>query len=50
MKQIKFSVMEISLANVAQGEGADPKDLATDWIADNRDTVDGWLDAARAAG
>ena len=50
LKQIKFSVMEISLANVAQGEGADPKDLATDWIADNRDTVDGWLDAARAAG
>jgi ABC-type proline/glycine betaine transport system substrate-binding protein len=42
--------MDISLANVAQGEGADPKDLAADWIAGNRSTVDGWLDAARAAG
>jgi glycine betaine/proline transport system substrate-binding protein len=48
--QIKLSVMDISLANVAQGEGADPKDLAADWIAANRATVDGWLDAARAAG
>ena len=48
--QIKLSVMDISLANVAQGEGADPKDLAADWIAGNRSTVDGWLDAARAAG
>ncbi len=47
--QIKLSVMDVSRANVAQGEGADPKDLAADWIAENRSTVDGWLEAARAA-
>ena len=47
---IKLSVMDVSVANVAQGEGSDPKDLAADWIASNRSTVDGWLDAARAAG
>ena len=50
LTDIKLSVMDVSLANVAQGEGADPKDLAADWIAANRATVDGWLDAARAAG
>ncbi len=50
LTDIKLSVMDVSVANVAQGEGADPKDLAADWIAGNRATVDGWLDAARAAG
>ena len=50
LTDIKLSVMDVSVANVAQGEGADPKDLAADWIAGNRSTVDGWLDAARAAG
>ena len=48
--QIKLSVMDVSLANVEQAAGADPRDLAAGWIADNRDKVDGWLDAARAAG
>ena len=47
---IKLSVMDVSVANVAQAAGSDPKDLAADWIAGNRATVDGWLDAARAAG
>ena len=49
LTDIKLSVMDVSIANVAQGEGADPKDLAADWIAGNRGLVDGWLDAARAA-
>jgi glycine betaine/proline transport system substrate-binding protein len=50
LTDIKLSVMDVSVANVAQAAGADPKDLAADWIAGNRATVDGWLDAARAAG
>ena len=49
-KQIVLSVMDVSVANVEQAAGADPKDLAADWIAGNRDKVDPWLDAARAAG
>jgi glycine betaine/proline transport system substrate-binding protein len=48
--QIKLSVMDVSIANVAQSAGADPKDLAAEWIANNRDKVDPWLDAARSAG
>lgn len=48
-EQVKLSVIEVSLANVEQDEGADPAQLATTWIADNRALVDGWLDAARAA-
>jgi len=50
LTDIKLSVMDVSVANVAQAAGSDPKDLAADWIAGNRATVDGWLDAARAAG
>ncbi|WP_428119855.1 glycine betaine ABC transporter substrate-binding protein [Candidatus Poriferisodalis sp.] len=46
---VKLSVIEVSLANVDQDEGARPGDLATDWIDNNRATVDAWLDAARAA-
>jgi glycine betaine/proline transport system substrate-binding protein len=49
-KQIKLSVMDVSVANVAQAAGADPKDLAAEWIAGNRDKVDPWLEAARSAG
>jgi len=49
LKQIKLSVMDVSVANVAQGDGADPKDIAAEWIAANRATVDGWLSAARGA-
>ena len=50
LTDVKLSVMDVSVANVAQAAGSDPKDLAADWIAGNRATVDGWLDAARAAG
>ena len=46
---VKLSVIEVSLANVAQDEGAGAADLAAGWIADNRTTVDAWLDVARAA-
>ena len=49
LEAVQLSVIEVSLANVEQGEGAAPADLATDWIANNRATVDAWLDAARAA-
>ncbi|MEC8922620.1 MAG: proline/glycine betaine ABC transporter substrate-binding protein ProX, partial [Actinomycetota bacterium] len=48
-KQIVLSVMDVSVANLAQSEGAAPPDLANEWIANNRDKVDVWLDAARAA-
>jgi len=48
--QIKLSVMDVWVANVAQSAGADPRDLAAEWIANNRDKVDSWLEAARAAG
>ena len=49
-KQIVLSVMDVSVANVEQSAGADPKDLAAAWIADNRDKADAWLEAARSAG
>lgn len=51
--QVQLSVLDVSLANVEQASGAETNEaiqgLAADWIADNRDTVDGWLEAARAA-
>ena len=34
--------------DVEQDGGAAPGDLATEWIANNRDTVDGWLSTATA--
>ena len=46
---VKLSVIDVSLANAAQGEGESPTDLAAQWIADNRVLVDQWLTAARAA-
>ncbi len=46
---VKLNVVDVSLQIVAQGDGASPEDLATQWIADNSDTVDGWLAEARAA-
>jgi glycine betaine/proline transport system substrate-binding protein len=48
-ESVKLSVIDVSLANVAQGEGATPAELAAEWIADNRDQVDTWLEAAKAA-
>ena len=46
---VKLSVIDVSLANVAQSERESPTDLAAQWIADNRNLVDQWLTAARAA-
>ena len=47
---VKLTVVEVSLATEAQRtDGADPDKLAAQWIADNRDRVDSWLAAARAA-
>jgi glycine betaine/proline transport system substrate-binding protein len=52
--QITLSVLDVSLANVQQAAGADTneaiRDLADGWIVTNRDLVDEWLAAARAAG
>ena len=38
------------VANSAMVGGDSPTDLATQWLADNRDLVDEWIAAARAAG
>ena len=46
---VRLSVIDVSLANVEQGEGADPTDLATQWLADNRALADEWIAAALAA-
>jgi len=51
--QVQLSVLDVSLANVAQSAGADTNDairgLADDWIALNRGVADNWLTEARAA-
>ena len=47
---VRLSVIDVSLANVAMGEGESPTDLATQWLADNRDLADEWIAAALAAG
>ena len=46
---VKLSVIDVSLANVAMGGGRSPTYLAAQWIADNRNLVDQWITAARAA-
>jgi glycine betaine/proline transport system substrate-binding protein len=50
----KPSVFDVSLALVeldaSDGSQADVERIAAQWISDNRDQVDGWLEAARAAG
>ncbi len=50
LEQFQMNVVEVSLMNVEMGDGADVADLAAQWIEDNRDLVDGWLETARAAG
>ena len=47
---VRLSLIDVSLANLAMAGGESPTDLATEWIADNRDVVDEWIAAARAAG
>ena len=46
---VKLTVLDASLALVELSFGGDPDDVAAEWIADNRDRVDRWLAAARAA-
>ena len=46
---VKLSVIDVSLAAAKQNGGENPTDLAVQWIADNRDLVDEWIAAARAA-
>jgi glycine betaine/proline transport system substrate-binding protein len=50
---VSLPIIDVSLANVEQDNGRntneDIKELAREWIANNRSTVDGWLDAAKAA-
>ncbi len=50
---VVLSPLEVTLAIVQQelggGTEAEIAQLAADWIADNRDTVNGWLASARAA-
>ena len=47
---VTLSVSDVSLANVAQDDdGEDPRDIAAQWIADNRGLVDEWIAAALAA-
>ncbi len=52
-EQVRLSVIDVSLVNVEQDGGCDTTEciagLAQTWIDDNADTVNGWLDAARAA-
>ena len=43
---VRLSVIDVSLANVAMGQGESPADLATQWIADNRGMADAWISAA----
>jgi glycine betaine/proline transport system substrate-binding protein len=53
-EQVTFSVVDVAIQNVKYDGGenttADVNRHADEWIADNRDTVDEWLTAARAAG
>ncbi len=48
------SVIDISIAQVEQANGDGSQDdvvrIAEEWVANNRDIVDGWLDVAIAAG
>ena len=44
-----MDVLDVSLLNVEMSDGADVEQLATEWIEANRDTVDAWLEEARAA-
>ena len=46
---VKLTVVEVSLAAETVRTGADANVLAAQWIADNRERVDAWLAAARAA-
>ena len=46
---VKLNVVDVSLQIVSQSDGASPDDLATQWIIDNNNLVEGWLAEAMAA-
>ena len=46
---VTLSVIDVSLANVAQGDGEDPRDIAAQWLSDNRSLADEWIAVALAA-
>jgi glycine betaine/proline transport system substrate-binding protein len=48
-EQVQISLLEISEMTAEINDGADASEVAAQWIADNRDTVDGWLEEARSA-
>ncbi len=52
-RQVKLSVLDVANQNVKYTNGEDTEDdvqrHAAEWIAENRELVDTWLDAARAA-
>lgn len=49
--QIPLGDISEMTRRISEGEGSDQAiaDMAAGWIEDNRDTVDGWLEQARAA-
>ena len=53
-EQVQLPIIDVSLANVEQDNGrdsnADIEGLAAEWIANNRSTVDSWIEAALATG
>ncbi|WP_419851518.1 glycine betaine ABC transporter substrate-binding protein [Candidatus Poriferisocius sp.] len=53
LELVQISVVDVALQNVRYDGGEDTTDdvnsHAAEWIADNRDTVDGWLAEARSA-
>lgn len=50
LSQVRLQQLWINEATLAiNEEGAEAEDLAAQWIEDNRDTVDEWLNAARGA-
>ncbi len=52
--EFKPPLIDVAIAGVeltnSDGAQADVETIAADWVASNRDLVDGWLDVARAAG
>ena len=49
LSNVALNVVDVSLQVVAQDGGADPVDLADQWISNNQDKVDAWLNKAIAA-
>jgi len=50
LEQVSLSLMDVSSSSAALSAGSDAKTLADQWIADNRSTVDTWVDSALARG